>query len=127
VNRFIMALLATLALLAGVALGAQEPSIRVEASPKSQMSHFTTGVAPVTIRVYVPPSPQNRAVCVQVDGTVYRSSCWESHATDRLVKEFRYPSLPSGTYVVVGTLSWWDEKEGKAKTATSRDQFVITE
>ncbi len=127
-NKTIIACYTVFYLLCPATLAAQElpePSIRVEATPKQQLSDFKTGAGQITIRVSVPPSPQNRAVCIEVDGTTYRRSCWESHATDRLVKEFRYPSLQSGTYVVTGSLVWWDEKEGKAKTAASRDIFEI--
>ncbi len=102
-----------------------EPEIKVTASPKVSMAGFTTGTTPITIRVRVPQSPQNRSVCVEVDGTVYRSSCWETHSTDKLVKEFRYPSLSAGSYVVMGTLRWVDASDGKVKTTSSRDTFEI--
>mgnify|MGYP001565496909 CR=1 FL=1 len=106
-------------------LGAQEPSIKVEVTPKVQLSN-TRGQGSVLIKVTTPRSPQNRVVCVILDGPMYRSSCWENGPESPLRKELRYTSLSAGEYVVVGVLEWVEEGSGKRQTTTARDNFRIS-
>jgi hypothetical protein len=102
------------------------PSIRVEASPRFQLAQIGKP-ASVLIRVRVPQNPQNRAVCVLIDGPMYRSSCWESPQGGAAGKEFRYSSLSAGEYELVGVVEWVDEANGERKTTVTRDRFTVSD
>lgn len=101
-----------------------KPTIRVEVSPRIQLLQFGKG-GTVLIRVTTPRNPQNRAVCIVVDGPMLRSSCWDNGPTEALRREFRYAGLPAGEYVVAAVLEWVDEEKGERKTVVERDSFEI--
>ncbi len=101
------------------------PTIRVEVYPRFTLLVVGHGTASVRIKVTVPRNPQNRVVCVAVDGPVYRSSCWEHDGSERYRQEFLYPELPAGDYVALGELQWVEQGSGERKTSVSRYEFRI--
>lgn len=102
------------------------PSVRVEPSPRIQMAQMGA-TSSVLIRVRGPQNPQNRFLCVLIDGPVYRSSCWETPQDEALTKEFRYSSLTAGEYALLGVLEWVEKATGERKTVVSRDSFTISD
>lgn len=100
----------------------EPPAIAVEVAPRFQLAHPRKG-GEVYVKVTVPRDARNRLVCVSLDGTTFRSSCWE-HAGDSGAyrQEWAVRGLEPGNYVAVGEL----RREGGAKVfATYR--FCISD
>lgn len=102
-----------------------EPTIEVEVSPRFTLLRVGQGTASVLFRVTVPRNPQNRVLCVGIDGTMYRLSCMTHGPSGQYRQEFPYRSLPAGDYVAFGELQWVDAAKGERKTSVSRFEFRI--
>lgn len=81
--------------------------------------------SPATIRVRITlpvADAHNRALCLQVDGTEFRSSCWElrgleaPRTVERWVKD-----LPAGCYVATGVLG---RDDGVTKSVSEEFRVV---
>lgn len=76
-----------------------EPAISVRATPAFQL------VAPgksasLQVAVRIPHHPDNRAVCLYVDGPTYSQSCWQ-HGPDSPLQTLRWVyGLSGGVYRV---------------------------
>lgn len=119
-----MRLFALVAMLSlSTALLAKDPApIKVEVSPRVQLSPIRA-TTQVWVRVTVPKAAQNRRVCVEVDGGIYRSSCYPHIGTDAPYRlEWAVKGLVAGTYVVVATLYQADGAEQHAQ-----DHFCISD
>jgi hypothetical protein len=119
-----LALVAFLMVPAGPTAAQDKPQpVRLEVTPRFQLAPLGK-TASVSIRVTVPQSPQNRVVCVEVDGPVFRSSCWESSPTASQNKEFRYSSLEAGSYVATARL-FRVQEDGKRIELHHSVEFLI--
>lgn len=131
-NRTILAVLATLALLAGIALGAEERRITISVNPRFQHASMGAGVARIEVKVGGPKNPYNRRIRVEVDGPKFRAfeqDCSLPEGACQGIWSIR--DLPSGSYVAaVGLLAWeptGKPGEGEWKQYTDRFEFQILE
>ena len=86
--------------LATIGPSAEPPAVKVEVNPKVQLVHPRKG-GEVYLKLTVERNALNRAVCVAVDGTTFRSSCFDhvgEAAPYRL--EWWVKGLSAGQYVV---------------------------
>ena len=60
----------------GAPAAAEPAPITLRVDPKVQMVGYG-GQGVVRVRITIPKNALNRAVCVEVDGPVYRSSCFD--------------------------------------------------
>ncbi len=72
----------------------------ITVSPKASFAPAT-----VIVRARVEHDSRNRAMCLELDGGLYRSSCWEIDGDSPLVTEQVYRDLPGGTYTVRLTIT----------------------
>ncbi len=80
--------------------------------------------APASIRltILVPHHPDNRSVCVSLEGDsgFSRSSCYTHEAGGRVMTLINYPDLPAGAYSAVAEV--FRAKDGKS---TSHRSVVV--
>ena len=106
--------------------GAELPAIALQVTPKVQMVSYG-GTGTVRVQVIIPKNAQNRAVCVEVDGPVYRSSCFEHVGLEAASRvEWTFRGLDVGEYAAVATLERVEEGEGGRDYIIGRDQFVVS-
>jgi hypothetical protein len=116
----LLAVLAHLTILAGA-----EPAISLDITPRVQMGRIGQ-TSTVRVRITVPKDALNRAVCVEVDGPVYRSSCFEHvglEAPSRV--EWTVSSLDPGEYEAVARLERAKEGESGRDYKIGRSRFEI--
>ena len=96
--------------------GAAPRPVRIEATPKVQFAlHGKT--TRVYLKLTVPKDTRNRAVCVEVDGGIYRSSCWEITALGQAYRqEWWVGELVAGAYEVRATLTREDGRQDVDRT-----------
>jgi len=100
---------------------AEPPAISLRIDPKVQMVSYG-GTGTVRVRITVPKNAQNRAVCVEVDGPTYRSSCFEHVGLGAPSQaEWLVKGLDAGEYVAAARL----ERSGGA-VELARDSFVVS-
>lgn len=95
--------------LAGLGMGTPDP-ITVSVMPRVQLSQGIEARASVWVRLAVRPDPQNRLVCVDVDGPTFRSSCWTVDGERAPYREeWLVKNLQAGEYTVVGEVERADK------------------
>lgn len=93
-------LLVCLLLFSVPASPANPPALVINTYPR-----ISSAPATIRVRITLTQDPQNRALCLQVDGTEFRSSCWEIDAqraprtAERWVKD-----LPAGCYTATAAV-----------------------
>lgn len=113
-------LLATLFVLYSGTSNAADPPVAISVTPRIQLGREGKS-SEVYVKLTVPENLQNRAVCVDVDGPVFRSSCWEITALGQPYRqEWWVRGLGPGRYAATATL----EREGK-KTYRSVTTFCV--
>mgnify|MGYP001559592005 CR=1 FL=1 len=90
--------------------------ISLEVTPRMQHAPVA-GTGRIRILVTIPKNDQNRVGCVEVDGPVYRSSCFEIDGQRHAYRqEWVYVDLPSGAYRAVAVLRQANGKQIQVKT-----------
>ena len=106
--------------------GAELPAITLQVTPKVQIVGVG-GLGTIRVKITIPKNAQNRAVCVAVDGPMYRSSCFEHVGLEAASRvEWTIRGLDPGEYDATATLERVEEGSGSRKTSISRDSFTIS-
>lgn len=102
-----------------VALGVAVLAATLHASSAvSVSSDFKHGFAPATVRVrvHVEPNPDNRVLCLEYDGGIYRRSCQDHIGAEAPVTVWEtMKHLPAGSYVFAAQIV---RKDGSYQVAT---------
>ena len=105
---------------------AETPAITLQVTPKVQMVSIG-GTGTIRVKVTIPKNAQNRAVCVAVDGPVYRSSCFEHVGLGAATRvEWTFRGLDVGEYLAEARLERAKVGESGRDYKIGRDQFVVS-
>jgi hypothetical protein len=97
-------LTALLSLLLTLPLSADPKPVTIQVSPKQQLTRPRKG-GEVYVKLTVPRSPENRLLCVSVDGATFRSSCFPHDGDGAPYRlEWWFKGLEAGRYEAVAEL-----------------------